>query len=106
MSAATQPPLLDLDHTFFRPGTHVQFPGFAPDSVIDHRFDEDDFAVILDRMGRVIDVAQNWETAQSMILDSGVRAIVLRGDGRNTREDWQEALDGELAAYNDCWGLA
>lgn len=64
----------------------------------------EDYAVILeatpecDAPGCVQDIAQNWDTAESMILESGARVVAL--DPAN-----QSGLDVVLEQYRDCWGV-
>lgn len=88
--------------TVYRIGDTVTLPTSPP---MEYLLTSRDFAVLTDRDGTVVDVAQNWETAGSMVLDQGVKAHVLRNERGTSMSRWQESLDADLAAYNDCWGV-
>lgn len=49
------------------------------------------------------DSAYNWETAQSIALDTGKRVVALTDDGYMTRDQIQELCDSERARYLDCF---
>lgn len=65
---------------------------------------DSDYAVIVadapecDQPGCVYDIAENWQTAESMVLEGYIGIAV---DPAN-----QPSLDHQRALYVDCWGAA
>lgn len=66
---------------------------------------EDTLAVMFDyNTGEAVDLAENVDTARSMVINDGYLALVLRGEGDHNHTNLQTALDNEAHRYADCYG--
>ena len=68
--------------------------------------DDGTVAVMLDaETGAPADIAQSWETVQSMVNSGEYLAVAVRGDGPfETVDSLQAMADHERELYVDCFG--
>ncbi len=90
-----------MHHTYDH-GDEIDLPYWGSNESRAYRLHNGSVAVMTDAYGTIHDVALNWETAESMILNDGYIGIPI---GAANRERYALRFEALRELYVDCWGM-